>query len=242
MPLSPSRLLLLLSCFAPTCWAGTTLDVGVPEPNTLASMAQAVLQRAYSKLDIEMRPQVLPLRRALLMAEAGELDGDLMRNAAVLKDSPNLLTVQVPVAVAVYSVYRRGDCPQRISAAELADKRVAYFRGIRAIEMLLPAQALLAASNSWDALRHVQQGITEYAIGMQNESDALLASHGVKNVCRIAEPISITPLFHALHKRHAALVPRLEAVLREMDKQGEIARIWATEEKRAFDGAQREVP
>jgi polar amino acid transport system substrate-binding protein len=234
--------LILLCCIAPACRAATTIDIGVPEPNTLALMAQAVLQRAYAKLDIEFRPQVLPLHRALLMAEAGELDGDLMRNAAVLKDTPNLLTVHVPVAVAVYSVYRRGDCPARISAAELADKRVAYFRGIRAIEMLLPPQALLAANNSWDALRHVQQGITEYAIGMQNESDALLASHAVKNICRVAEPISTTPLFHALNKRHASLVPRLEAVLREMDKQGEIARIWAAEEKRALYGAQREEP
>lgn len=231
-----AALALLLPC---TGRAGPSLQIGVPESNTLASMAQAVLRQAYAKLDIELKTQVLPLRRALLMAENGELDGDLMRNAGVLQNSPSLLKVRVPVAVAVYSAYRRGDCPPRVSLEQLSHSRVAYFRGIRSIEMLLPEQALVAANNSWDALRHVQMGVTEYALGMQQESDLLLAGQpGQAGLCRVAEPVSTQPLYHALHKRHAQLQPRLEAVLAEMERQGEIARIWAAEEKRALDAAQ----
>lgn len=216
--------------------AGQLMQIGVPESNTLASLAQAVLRQAYARLDIEFSPRVLPLRRALLMAENGELDGDLMRNASVLQGSPALLKIRVPVAIAVYSAYRRGNCPARISLEELGQTRVAYFRGIRSIEMLLPEHALVAANNSSDALRHVQQGVTEYAVGMQLESDLLLASQsGQASLCRVVEPVATQPLFHALHKRHAALQPRLEAVLAEMERQGETARIWAAEERRALE-------
>lgn len=219
--------------------AGQLMQIGVPESNTLASLAQAVLRQAYARLDIEFSPRVLPLRRALLMAENGELDGDLMRNASVLQGSPALLKIRVPVAIAVYSAYRRGNCPARISLEELGQTRVAYFRGIRSIEMLLPEHALVAANNSSDALRHVQQGVTEYAVGMQQESDLLLASQsgqpGQASLCRVAEPVATQPLYHALHKRHAALQPRLEAVLAEMERQGEIARIWAAEERHALE-------
>jgi len=235
------RLLCLLGAL-PSCLAATPLLIGVPEPNTLAGMGRAVLQRAYARLDLDFQPQVLPLRRALQMAAAGQLDGDLMRNAEVLKDHPELLRVNVPVAIGVYSAYRRPPCPAQIGVAELAGKRAAYFRGVRAIEALLPPQALLAARDSWDALRHVQQGITEYAIGMQFESDALLLRHPEIEICRIATPVLTVPLYHALNKRHAALVPKLEAVLREMDRQGEIARIWAAEEKHALDGLPRDAP
>lgn len=224
------------------CPAAAALEIGVPVPNTLAAMAQAVLRQAYARAELEFRPQTLPLRRALQMAEAGQLDGDLMRNAEVLKDHPELLRVKVPVAVGVYAAYRRGNCPAHIGLAELAGKRVAYFRGIRAIEMALPASALLAAKDSWDALRHVQLGITEYAIGMQAESDALLRARQAGDICRVAEPVLTVPLYHALHKRHAALLPRLEAVLQEMERSGEIARLWAAEEQRFNEGGARTPP
>jgi hypothetical protein len=118
-----AALALLLPC---TGRAGQPLQIGAPEGNTLASMAQAVLRQAYARLDIELKTQVLRLRRALLMAESGELDGDLMRNAGVLQNSPSLLKVRVPVAVAVYSACRRGDCPPRASLEQLGQSRVAY--------------------------------------------------------------------------------------------------------------------
>lgn len=233
---------LILLLALPACWRADALEIGVPEPNTLAAMGQAVLQQAYARLGLSFQPQVLPLRRGLMMAEAGQLDGDLMRNAEVLKDHPQLLRIHVPVAVGVYSAYRRGNCPARIGIEELASKRVAYFRGIRAIEMALPASALVGAKDSWDALRHVQQGITEYAIGMQAESDALLAARQADDICRIPEPVLTVPLYHALHKRHAALVPRLEGVLQEMERSGEMARVWAAEEKRFNEAALRTRP
>ncbi len=217
--------------------AAEPLLIGVPEANTLASMGQAVLRVAYERLGIELRPRVLPLRRSLVMAANGQLDGDLMRAAPVFTEHPTLLQVRVPAALAVYAAYKRGDCPQHISTAELARSRVSYFRGIRAIELQLPQSALMAANNSWDVLRLLQQNISDYALGMRTETDQLLLSREMQGICRVAEPVIVQPLYHALHERHAALVPRLEAVLTEMDKKGEIARIWADEERRALQDA-----
>ena len=143
----------LLSLASACRAAPVQFAIGVPEPNMLASMAQAVLRVAYARLGVDFVAQELPLRRALSMASSGELDGDLMRAAPVFQDNPSLLRVRVPVAVGVYAAYRRGDCPARSSIDELAQSRVAYFRGVRAIEMALPAQALVATNNSWDVLR-----------------------------------------------------------------------------------------
>jgi polar amino acid transport system substrate-binding protein len=218
-----------LSCAA----APAQVTIGVPEPNTLASMAQAVLRVAYARLGMDFVAQELPLRRALSMASSGEIDGDLMRANAVFQDNPALLQVRVPVAVGIYAAYRRGECPARVSIGELAQYRVAYFRGIRAIEMALPQQSLVATNNSWDVLRLLQHNIADYALGMQTETDALLASREVQGICRVSEPVIVQPLYHALHKRHAQLLPKLEAVLADMEKKGEISRIWGAEERLA---------
>lgn len=214
-----------------------SVQISVPENNTLAASAQEVLRRAYAKLGISFEPQLLPLRRGLQMAQRGELDGDLMRAAAVLDQTPQLLKINVPVAEVSYNAYKRGVCPDKISLAVLAKSKVAYFRGTRVIEALLPASALIESNNNWDALRRMQLGQADYALDVALESDVSLITHGSKGICKIAKPVSSALLFHALNERHAALAEALEPVLRAMSESGEIAAIHAADEKRHLDAA-----
>lgn len=202
-------------------------------------MAQAVLRQAYAKAGIAFRPTSLPLRRSLQMADRGETDGEMMRSAGTLQTMPQLIRIDVPVARLVLTVYRRGECPRSTSVAELSQQRVAYFRGTLLIERLLPAGALIPADDTWDALRRLQAGMADAAIGAELETDTLLASNGVRGICKVTEPVFDAPLYHALHERHAALAARLEQVLKEMQASGELVRIWAAEEKRLRDEAAR---
>eukprot|EP01136_Pigoraptor_vietnamica_P000295 Opistho-1_new@25413 len=116
-------------------------------------------------------------------------------SAAALEASPQLIKVPVPVGRVVGSVYQRGECPASISVAELAKKRVSYFRGTRFVELLLPAQALMEANDNWDALRRLQRGLSDYALDVELVSDLNLIRHGVTGLCKIAEPVVIVPLF-----------------------------------------------
>lgn len=215
------------------------LTIGSTDNSEVSQMAQAVLRQAYAKAGIEFRPIPLPLRRSLQMADRGETDGEMMRSAGTLQTMPQLIRIDVPVARLVLSVYRRGDCPRSTSVAELSQQRVAYFRGTRSIERLLPASALMPADDTWDALRRVQAGIADAAIGAEQETDALLIAHGLRGLCKIAEPVSDAPLYHALHERHAAAAAKLEQALKEMQASGEVARIWAIEERRIREEALR---
>ena len=226
---------LLLACALSV--QAQTMRIGVPENNAAALTAQEVLRQAYARLGLELQARALPLRRALQMAESGELDGDLMRSAAALEASPQLIKVPVPVGRVVGSVYQRGECPASISVAELAKKRVSYFRGTRFVELLLPAQALMEANDNWDALRRLQRGLSDYALDVELVSDLNLIRHGVTGLCKIAEPVVIVPLFHALNRRHAALAQRIEQTLQAMQERGEIAAIWAAVEKQQRDAA-----
>jgi len=217
------------------------IRIGVPENNALALGSQQVLQQAYAKLGLQLQALPLPLRRALQMAENGELDGDLMRSAAVLEANNKLVKVGVPVGQVVAAAYRRGECPASISVAELAKKRVSYFRGTRFVELLLPAESLVEANDNWDALRRLQHGLSDYALDVALVSDINLIRHGVTDICKITEPVLVLPLFHALHRRHAALAPRLEKTLQAMQERGEIAAIWEAVEKQQREAAHEQA-
>ncbi|MBT9457248.1 MAG: transporter substrate-binding domain-containing protein [Burkholderiaceae bacterium] len=215
------------------------LDIGSPDNSEVAQMAQAVLRQAYAKAGIAFNPTMLPLRRSLQMADRGDTDGELMRTAGTLKEMPHLIRIDVPVARLVLAAYRRGECPRSTTVEELSQQRVAYFRGTRLIERLLPAGALMPADDTWDALRRLQAGMADGVLGAELETDGLLLANGVRGICKVTEPVSDAPLYHALHERHAALAARLEQVLKEMQASGEVARIWSIEEKRLRDEAAR---
>lgn len=227
--------LLALACAAPV--GAQTLQVGVPENNALALAAQEVMRLAYAKLGITLQAKPLPLRRALQMAERGDLDADLMRAAVTLEGAPSLIRIEVPVGRVVASAYQRGDCPARVTVAELAKKKVSYFRGTRFVELLLPKEALMEANDNWDALRRLQRGLVDYALDVELVSDINLIRHNATNICKIAEPVLTVPLFHAVHQRHAELAPRLQQALQAMQDKGEIAAIWAAVEKQQREEA-----
>lgn len=213
--------------------AELSIEISVLENAVLGVVAQAVLQRAYDKLGVELKTRSLPLRRGVQMANAGEIDGDLMHTAIGLKDWDQLLMIKVPVVRVVFSAYQRGPCAPRVSLDELASQRVAYMRGTKAVESQLPAPALLATNNNLDALRHLQRGIVGAALLGQMETDALLVKHELQDLCKVSEPVIVTELFHSLHSKHEALARRVERTLKAMSERGEIARIWAQEAQRA---------
>ena len=101
--------LIALACFAaPLGHAGTypeQVRIAVIDdvPSTVAGMA--LLREAYARLGVDMQVVVLPSRRALYLADRGELDGDLFRIATVAENYPNLRRVDYPLLEAgLYAV------------------------------------------------------------------------------------------------------------------------------------------
>jgi ABC-type amino acid transport substrate-binding protein len=214
--------------------AQQSLEIAAPENAAIVPVALTVLQQAYAKLGVSVKIRSLPLRRGVQLADAGELDGDLMHSLPSLKEWAQLVVVKVPVARAVFSAYKQGpDCPASVKISELSAARVAYMRGTRSIEDALPAKALRAANNNLDALLHVQRGVTDYAVAGQLETDALIIKYKLHDICKVAEPVLVSELYHSLNKRHEQLADRVEHVLQEMQERGEIKQIWAAEARRA---------
>lgn len=235
-----AAVLAALAMFARAGAAAPPLEIGVPTDSDQAIIALAVLKRAYATAGLELRARALPLRRSLQMAVAGELDGELMRLPVVLDNHESLMRIGVPIVQLTYSAYMKGKtCPQRVTLDELAQKRVSYIRGIRAIETVLPSAKLVAATHYAESFKQLDVGIADVALGVELETDLALLRQQVRGICKIAEPLARLELYHALHLRHAALAPRIEQALTALQRSGEIAKIWAAEERRLREAARR---
>ena len=98
-------------------------------PSTIAAVQ--ILETAYQRLDINMTTLVAPSRRALLMADTGNLDGDLFRIATVAEGYPNLVRVDFPLLKGkLHAVVRNREIQQLPESRTNDPIKVAIRRGV----------------------------------------------------------------------------------------------------------------
>ncbi|MEZ7197949.1 substrate-binding periplasmic protein [Pseudodesulfovibrio karagichevae] len=190
-----------------------------------AIQGAAVLEAAYARLGIPVFFRDYPARRGLAEANAGAADGEAVRMGGLTRELPDLIQVE-PSIVTVQGVAVTCD-PDLVvrSRADLAGLRIGVHPGIRLSEKLV------------HGLDHVVEGRWEQLFRMLylDRLDVIIAFDGIERTqagrsgaerLRVIRPARWRiPLYHYLNRRHADLVPRIQAVLETMRDDGEIERI-----------------
>ena len=231
MPISLQRIhsLLAASCLLllPALACGReelSLDFSVPDfprPSTMA--AQKILVKAYGQLGIKANFIAIPNIRALNMWTAGKLDGV----SAKIIDSglPDSVKINIPIAfeeAVVFAVKKNISVDGFDSLKPLT---VGYVSGITYMEeRLRNVPQKEPAPNLESLFRKLEAGRTDVAVDSRF-TFCLVRKLGLNQI-RILEPSLEKRLgYHFLHIRHQRLVPALEAVLRNMEKDGTIKKI-----------------
>lgn len=195
----------------------------------LAPGGRAVLGRALQTLGLAVSFKALPLRRSLRMTEQGQLDGETLRIRNVVQDHPTLLLVPVAIATVRVVGYVRQHTPAPTDWPALARLRVGYPRGIVLIENLLAAVPhKLEATTHADLLRLLRSEAIDIALLTQAAGEPEPDAGQMAGLATLPSPLSVTPLHPLLHARHRELLPRLTAVLQQMEDSGESARLRAS--------------
>ncbi len=183
-----------------------------------------VLAEAGSRVGVRLVLQVLPAERALREADAGRSDGDAFRIARVEASYPNLVRVGAPTCEMSLVAYGRG--PGRLDDGwqALRGRQVAFIAGLKMAEANTDPKHRTTTRTLELAVSMVARGRADYVV-----DDALRVSYAVKKLRlplhRQEPPLAVLPAFVYLHRRHATLVPGLEAALRAMDADGTLARL-----------------
>lgn len=214
---------LLLACTATVQAASYRIAHGT-EPFMADDMGAAVLHEAYRRLGHSFSLEALPFERALLMANSGELDGDLIRSQPDLATQyPKLLRVTVPVASDEFVVWGIGQRLIPKGWESLKPYRIAGPR-VKALLTLGPDYSITYVSNYKQGFEMLRMGRVDLVITMRGTA-CQPARLGFKEA-QLHEPgIETVPFYHYLNTRHAALAEPLETTLRQMQKDGSLKRI-----------------
>jgi hypothetical protein len=192
-----------------------------------------IYTEAFKRLGVPLEVAVAPLKRLEIMLEQGEIDGEMMRGPAYAEKHPNLIVVDLPLMPMIYSIYALKPVA---GLSSLDDLRVgkfsgAYRRGVLFCENMLAP--LMVSPSQLNALTSVKQGMEMLAVGHADffcdlnlgllnyefEIQSNPSSKPLKplKLFDISKPVSNSAY---LHQRHAALALKLDAVLKQMKKEG----------------------
>jgi polar amino acid transport system substrate-binding protein len=174
---------------------------------------------------IELLP--LPTSRATAMSDNGEVDGELNRVADYASTHPNLLRVNPSHFSVNFVAYGRdsvelGNGWQALAANSL---RVDYVRGCKKCETelpkVVPPERLGGVNSLLLALRKLQADRSDVVVDIDNEIESVIALPEFAGSKMKKRGVMEAVEMHAyLHKKNAALVPRLSAALAAMKREG----------------------
>ena len=188
------------------------------DPSTRA--VESLLGQAYAELGQPVQFVERPLRRALVELLEGELDGNLMRAAAVIAEQgPQLLRVDPAVLLLHYWSYSLRPQPAPAQWADLAGRRVAMLRGVLLIERQLPPSVRrLEAATVPELQRLVERGVADLALTAESRLSPPLLPLIDRQPCGFAP----AALHHVLRQAHTELAQRLATLLAGWQASGRL--------------------
>lgn len=207
-----------------------TLGTGARAP--LASTAgqpgfvEELVRAACKRIGYGLNVAQLPVERALTNANAGVEDGDLYRTGGFEKDYPNLTQVPHALIDQEFVALSRKPDVQVGSWADLARYSVAHITGFKVLERKLEgATNVTTVRNGEVLLEMLASGRAD--VILHNRWVGLWEARKAGLAVRMQVPPLITvPMYMYLHRRHAALVPRLSAALDELRRDGTWQRLY----------------
>lgn len=204
------------------------LVIGLPS-NTLAnlelqvanfysdnqSLSEKVLEQAYQRLNIKIKIVYFPAARTLWLANNGMVDGEVARLAGLEKTYSNLLRVNNPVNIISTSVYTKMGTYFTVQGWQsLAPYRIAYLRGVKVVENNLQGLSAEGVTTLEQAFMMLEHNRVDVVLADANQTTKLLSKY--PDIKMLTPPVYSFPVYHYLNKKHADLVPKLEAVLQQM--------------------------
>lgn len=182
----------------------------------------------YRRAGLCARYVAMRSKRAEHQLRVGAVDGDWSRVAGFADYmGDDVIALKQPIfALAAYFVWLNDVSAFTGRSEDLAGRRVGFPAGFRWLEWNLPKQGARAVPLPVEA--QILNLLDRNRIDIFATSEVHLRLLGQNNT--LASPYSVAkwqdvPLFHLLHVRHKHLVPKLNAILAEMARSGEMMKL-----------------
>nr|WP_315227584.1 transporter substrate-binding domain-containing protein [uncultured Albidiferax sp.] len=203
------------------------LQIGrVDFPSPLSDIAEAVVREAIKRSGLQAEYKRMPLLRSVAMANEGSLDGELMRIVDVGKNFPDLVLVPTPVVMADVALYSMDEAVAKLPRAEQRKRKVGLTRGTLMLVKHSQGMDVIDTQSISTAFEMLANRRFDMTMLIFLDAEPEIARKGIKDVYRRPHYWASEPLYFYLNKKHAALVPRIDAALVGMQKEGVIKKIF----------------
>jgi ABC-type amino acid transport substrate-binding protein len=206
------------------CAQDTLRFSGFDAPN-LTPEAERILSRAYEELGIRIETVKLSPRRALLDSASGKTDGELVRVKIVGTAHESLIRVDVPIIEARTYAYASKPELRGKPFGELKHLRIGHVAGARfASELADGFSEVWTAETPEQLFEMLLRDRLDLVIVGEGTGRRVIREREIKEVFHLTPSLRTVSFYHYLHEKHAALVPRIEAVLRRQLEEEREAR------------------
>ncbi len=218
---------ILFNFFTMTAWA-TSYHFAAIEHLAEQEVGKIIITAVYKKLGYDIEISSYPGKRAEHDASKGIKDGEIMRIWTYGDQNPSLVRVPTPYYYLVTTAFIRKDTQVEIySKADLAKYRLGRVRGIKHTDNITEDMPNVVEANSTaNMFKLLDKGIIDVALADYIDGQWVIANHpSLSNIYAHPEFLAKWSLYHYLHKKHQALVPKVDKVIKEMTNSGELAQL-----------------
>ena len=207
-----------------------SLQLSFSAGNYLQLSSQPLIRALYKRIGYHVEFVPLPGRRSLSSSNLGITDGEVARIDAKGQGLTNLIALPTPLFHFEGRIYSLADTPVVKSWEELLQHPTAIRRGVIWEEQGVAANdsQVVRLTNLDQALRMLISGRVQYALANEPAAQALI-ERSYHDQAIVAQPHALGSysIYHWVHRRHAALVPQLDAALQSLKGSQELAQLLA---------------
>lgn len=187
-------------------------------------VGRIVLPQIYKKLGIDIKISPLPGKRAQYVASSGELDGEIMRIWTYGEENPDQIRVPTPYYYLETMAFYLPE--QNIEINDVSDLHkytIAKVSGVKHTNNITKGLTRVFDVRSTSSLLDfVLFGRVQVALTNTIDGDVRRQQLKYRHIKRLEKPLATLPLYHYVHKDHADLVPKIDAIIKEMRASGEL--------------------
>nr|WP_315243252.1 transporter substrate-binding domain-containing protein [uncultured Albidiferax sp.] len=207
--------------------AQQVLQIGRVEfPSPLSDIAEAVVKEAFKRCGLQAEFKRLPLSRSVAMANEGSIDGELMRISDAVKNFTDLVPVPTPVVMADVAIYSLDEKLVHLSRAEQRKRKVGLTRGTLMLLKHSQGMEVTDTQTIGTAFEMLANRRFDMIMMIFLDAEMEIARKGIQNIQRRPHYWASEPLYFYLNTKHAALVPKINAAMLAMQKEGLVKKIF----------------
>ena len=153
------------------------------------------------------------------------MDGELYRKQGLAQEYPNLLMVPVPLLTFELVIFSRGTSFAVGGWESLRPYTFGFVRGNKVAQQNTKGMKAEQVATLQQAFEKLAMGRTDLVLGHRASGMAVVRSQKLEGITVLEPPLASFPVYHYLNKKHAALVPELTRVLKQMEADTTIERI-----------------